>query len=171
MRKSVSTLWITILLLTAGSVAGEPVPLAYDGIHDPTNHSLYLLQEPSEALASLPRSDKGVIDWIGALDTGVINPRTGLTGTEKMVSIDLDIVMPNTSTMPNVRFRHLTHTQWLTCKNCHTKIFMPQKGANLITMAAIIEGRACGTCHGKVAFSPLNCARCHSITNTSGSLR
>jgi c(7)-type cytochrome triheme protein len=66
--------------------------------------------------------------------------------------------------MPWVRFPHLQHTEWLTCANCHPAIFIPQAGANPISMSAIIQGEFCGVCHGKVAFAPtLNCGRCHSV--------
>ncbi|HUJ85744.1 MAG TPA: cytochrome c3 family protein [Burkholderiales bacterium] len=51
------------------------------------------------------------------------------------------------------------------CNECHTKIFQMKKGADKITMAAIGEGKFCGTCHnGQRAFKandPANCTKCH----------
>jgi c(7)-type cytochrome triheme protein len=51
------------------------------------------------------------------------------------------------------------------CNECHTKIFQMKKGADKITMAAIKEGKFCGTCHnGGRAFKandPANCTKCH----------
>jgi len=92
-------------------------------------------------------------------------------GEEKMHSVDFDVIFKNTASMPYVRFPHLPHTQWLTCKNCHPAIFLPQRGGNFVTMAAIIEGEYCGVCHGKVAFPPLECNRCHSVSRESVGLR
>lgn len=152
---------------------GEVVPLAEDGIHDPTNQAVAkVLQEPVEAMADFPRDDKGIIDWVKVLDQGLINPRKSLMGTDEMYTADFDIIFTNTGSMPNVRFPHRPHTEWLTCANCHPAIFLPQKGGNPITMSAIIEGRYCGVCHGKVAFPPTkNCGRCHSIPRQSPGLR
>jgi hypothetical protein len=41
-------------------------------------------------------------------------------------------------------------------------IFIPQKGANQISMASILLGEKCGVCHGKVAFPVSECRLCHS---------
>lgn len=152
---------------------GEVVPLAEDGIHDPTNQAVVrILQEPVEAMADFPRDDKGIIDWVKVLDRGLISPRKSLTGQDEMYPADFDILFANTGSMPNVRFPHLQHTEWLTCANCHPAIFLPQKGGNPVTMSAIIEGKYCGVCHGKVAFPPTkNCGRCHSVPRKSPGLR
>jgi len=153
----------TFLLGLAGATLAQSqfTSLDDDGIHDSQAPGLPLLQEPQEALGQLPMDQYGNPDWVSALQQGYIKPRTGVTGTEKMQPINLDIIMKNTASMPHVRFSHKTHTQWLTCSNCHTRIFLPQLGGNFITMAGIIEGQHCGVCHGKVAFTYLDCARCH----------
>jgi c(7)-type cytochrome triheme protein len=152
---------------------GDVVPLAEDGIHDPTNQAVVkVLQEPVEAMADFPRDDKGIIDWVRVLEEGYIEPRQSLTGEEEMYTADFDIIFTNTGSMPNVRFPHKPHTEWLTCANCHPAIFLPQKGGNPITMSAIIQGKYCGVCHGKVAFPPtMNCGRCHSVPRKSPGLR
>ncbi len=145
---------------------GEVVPLAEDGIHDPTNDAVHLLQEPYESMAEFPRDSQGIIDWVQTLRQGLIDPRMSLTGEEKMYTVDFDIIFKNTGSMPHVRFPHLQHTEWLTCANCHPLIFVPQKGGNPVSMSAIIQGEYCGVCHGKVAFPPtMNCGRCHSVPN------
>ncbi|WP_455217913.1 c(7)-type cytochrome triheme domain-containing protein [Kaarinaea lacus] len=150
---------------------GDVVPIAEDGIHDPQNDAVNALQPPVEAMKDFPRDARGVINWVEALDNGIIAPRTGLTGNEKMHSVDFDVIFKNTASMPYVRFPHLPHTKWLTCKNCHPAIFLPQRGGNFVTMAAIIEGEFCGVCHGKVAFPPLECNRCHSVARENVGLR
>jgi len=150
---------------------GDSVPIAKDGIHDPDNDAVSVLQPPYEAMKDFPRDARGIINWVEALDQGLINPRTGLTGNEKMHSVDFDVLFKNTASMPYVRFPHLPHTKWLTCQNCHPAIFLPQRGGKFVTMAAIIEGEYCGVCHGKVAFPPLECNRCHSVARESAGLR
>ena len=149
----------------------KEVPQAEDGIHDPENESIDILQPVYEALKDFPRDDGGLIDWIGAIDNGLISPRAVLQGEGEMHAVDLDLVLKNTSSMPFVKFPHLPHTKWLTCENCHPAIFLPQNGGNFITMADIMEGKFCGVCHGKIAFPPLECARCHSIPKDTGNIR
>lgn len=150
---------------------GDIVPIEKDGIHDPQNDAVKTLQPPAEAMKDFPRDARGIINWVETLNSGLIQPRTGLTGNEKMHSVDFDVIFKNTASMPYVRFPHLPHTKWLTCKNCHPAIFLPQRGGNFVTMAAIIEGEYCGVCHGKVAFPPLECNRCHSVSRESVGLR
>lgn len=150
---------------------GDVVPISEDGIHDPENAAVKTLQPPAEAMRDFPRDARGVINWVETLDSGIIAPRTGITGGEKMHSVDFDVIFKNTASMPYVRFPHLPHTKWLTCKNCHPAIFLPQRGGNFVTMAAIIEGEFCGVCHGKVAFPPLQCNRCHSVARENVGLR
>jgi len=150
---------------------GDVVPIEKDGIHDPQNAAVKTLQPPYEAMKGFPRDGRGIINWVETLDKGLIQPRTGITGNEKMHSVDFDVLFKNTASMPYVRFPHLPHTKWLTCKNCHPGIFLPQRGGNFVTMAAIIEGEYCGVCHGKVAFPPTECNRCHSVSRESVGLR
>ncbi|MBI1194805.1 MAG: hypothetical protein GC138_03020, partial [Gammaproteobacteria bacterium] len=144
---------------------GEVVDVANDGIHDPTNETTHILQQPYEAMANFPRDAMGIIDWVKTLESGLIDPRKSLKeGEGEMFVVDFDIIFKNTRSMPWVRFPHKAHTEWLTCANCHPAIFIPQKGANPISMSDIIQGNYCGVCHGKVAFPPtMNCGRCHSV--------
>ena len=151
---------------------GKIVPVAEDGIHDPTNDASRVLQEPVEAMAEFPRDKSGVIDWVKTLEMGLIAPRKGRDGDAEMHAVDFDVIFKNTQSMPFVRYPHKQHTEWLTCENCHPKIFLPQQGGNPVTMSAIMEGKFCGVCHGKVAFPPtLNCGRCHSVPRDSVGLR
>ena len=153
-------------------LTGEVVPIAEDGIHDPAVASVQVLQPPYEAMANFPRDSQGIIDWVKTLETGLIDPRKSLDGTGDMFPVDFDIIFKNTQSMPYVRFPHRQHTEWLTCANCHPLIFIPQKGANPVSMSAIIQGEYCGVCHGKVAFPPtMNCARCHSVAKEVTLLR
>jgi c(7)-type cytochrome triheme protein len=150
----------------------KAVSVAEDGIHDPKNDAVSILQEPVEAMEGFPRDKSGVIDWVQTLQQGLISPRMSLYGDEEMFPVDFDVIFKNTGSMPFVRYPHLAHTEWLTCVNCHPKIFLPQQGGNPVTMSAIIQGDYCGVCHGKVAFPPTkNCGRCHSVTRESVGLR
>jgi len=153
-------------------LTGDSVNVEEDGVHDPTNITVKYLQQPYDAMASFPRDDAGIIDWVKVLDQGLIDPRKSVDGSGEMFTVDFDIIFENTASMPNVRFPHRQHTEWLTCANCHPAIFIPQKGANPISMNEIIQGKYCGVCHGKVAFPPtMNCGRCHSVANTKTLLR
>ncbi len=67
-----------------------------------------------------------------------------------------------------VVFSHEIHTEKnkLKCTDCHEAIFKKKAGADDITMAAINDGKFCGTCHnGDKAFSAKddkNCSKCHT---------
>ncbi len=114
-------------------------------------------------LQLLPKDNAGNVDWVAALQQGLIKPRDSLNPSEPPTPvIDLDIYFKVKGDLPDVVYPHYPHTQWLACNNCHPKIFIMQAGANKITMKKIEEGQFCGRCHGKVAFPLSNCPRCHS---------
>ncbi len=120
------------------------------------------------SLDSLPKGHGGEINWTAAVVEGFINPRGSLDpDAEEVEPLNLNIfIEAKVPLMSNVLFPHSIHTYWLSCDNCHPKIFIPQAGANPITMAEIFDGEWCGRCHGKVAFKffPIaNCRRCHIV--------
>lgn len=142
------------------------LPPPEDGLRDPANPEVGLLQPPLEVYGSLPKSQGDLgngINWVAALNDGKIKPRWDRNdmAAEPMV-MDMSVVRVPKGTMPDVVFPHKQHTEWLDCSNCHPAIFVPQQGANQINMAAIILGQKCGVCHGKVAFPVSECRRCHS---------
>ncbi len=139
-------------------------PAVDSGIHDPTNDMTLQLQPPAVAFAELPKSPAGNhVDWVKALDAKGIAPRWDrLDPAAPAVVMDLNIVREVKGSMPDVVYPHKQHTEWLDCSNCHPAIFVPQKGANQISMASILLGRQCGVCHGKVAFPVSECRLCHS---------
>lgn len=131
---------------------------------DPNNPDYQRLQNIGEATRSMPYDANRFPDWMKALNEGLIKPRAGLGGGEKMEVLDLDIVMRNTKEMPFVRFPHKSHTLWLACANCHPAPFKAQSGSNNIRMADIFRGEYCGMCHDRVAFITFfSCQRCHSV--------
>jgi len=68
-----------------------------------------------------------------------------------------------------VNFSHKVHTMdaGLSCDSCHDELFTMESGAILatgeMTMAAMTEGKFCGSCHdGNTAFaSNTQCVSCH----------
>jgi c(7)-type cytochrome triheme protein len=145
-------------------VGKRNLPPAEDGIHDPANDGTLALMAPLAAYATLPKSVSGNrVNWVKALDEGKIKPRYDRTDPNAApVVIDLNIVREVKGSMPDVVYPHKQHTEWLDCSNCHPAIFNPQKGSNVISMAAILLGEKCGVCHGKVAFPVSECRLCHS---------
>ncbi|HEY6862309.1 MAG TPA: c(7)-type cytochrome triheme domain-containing protein [Burkholderiales bacterium] len=147
----------------------NPAP-AEDGIHDPANPGTKALQPPLEAFAALPKSNAGNrVDWVGALGGDKISPRWDRDDDKAVPPVmDLNIVREVKGSMPDVVYPHKQHTQWLDCSSCHPAIFIPQKGANQISMASILLGQKCGVCHGKVAFPVSECRMCHSKKKDAG---
>lgn len=115
----------------------------------------------SEAEAILPKDDSDEIDWVEAMRQGIILPRaTGDRLARGDPVFGLDFYLKGPDEMFDAFFPHSTHTALLDCKSCHTTIFRYRD--NEITMDANYEGKYCGSCHGKVAFSLYSCARCHT---------
>jgi c(7)-type cytochrome triheme protein len=143
-------------------------PAVESGIHDPANDMTLQLQPPTTAFAELPKSMAGNhVDWVKALDSKGIAPRWDRNDPNAAaVVMDLNIVREVKGSMPDVVYPHKQHTEWLDCSNCHPAIFVPQKGANQISMASILLGQKCGVCHGKVAFPVSECRLCHSKKKT-----
>jgi c(7)-type cytochrome triheme protein len=140
------------------------LPPLEDGIHDAANEATGLLQAPLHAYATLPKSNAGNrVDWVKALNEKKLSPRADKQDLKaEMAVLDLNIVREVKGSMPDVVFPHRQHTQWLDCSNCHPSIFIPQKGANQMSMASIMLGQKCGVCHGTVAFPISECRLCHS---------
>ena len=165
------------------------LPLKQDNLHDPHNPGINLLQEPGTALVTLPANklrmnvgsyrttglrvnvDGNKVDWVQALQDQIISPRRSKTpgpGIEREeLVMDMDIYLDMGGSMPMVRFPHLGHTMWLACSNCHPAIFIPQAGANSLSMEAILSGEQCGICHRAVSFPTTDCARCHNVGHNS----
>lgn len=139
-------------------------PPAEDGIHDPANDGTLALLPPQTAYAGLPKSFAGNrVNWVQAIEQKKINPRWDRNDPKaEPIIMDLNIVREVKGSMPDVVYPHKQHTEWLDCSNCHPAIFVPQKGANAISMASILLGEKCGVCHGKVAFPVSECRLCHS---------
>ncbi|NJD25983.1 MAG: cytochrome c, class I [Betaproteobacteria bacterium] len=140
------------------------LPPPEDGIHDPTVDGTHALQPPLAAFGTLPKSFAGNrVNWVEALDKNKISPRADRQDPNAVpVVMDLNVVREVKGSMPDVVYPHKQHTEWLDCSNCHPAIFNPQKGSNVISMAAILLGEKCGVCHGKVAFPVSECRLCHS---------
>jgi len=150
------------------AAASNWLPLARDGVHDPTNPGLRILQEPAEALSQLPPDTAGnMVNWVKAIDTGAIQPRTNLLPETEVRQRTDDFIIAKWGSMPAVKFPHRQHTLWLDCTNCHDHLFKAQAGANRYSMTAILNGEQCGVCHGAVAFPLTECNRCHSVSNAS----
>jgi len=118
-----------------------------------------------EVFKSLPKDDEDNIDWTAALETKLIAPSGVISDKDKDPgrTADDDIELA-TSGKPKrmVIFSHSTHTQWLTCNNCHNAIFKREAGSATITMDDIDDGKYCGVCHDKVALAqPSGCKGCH----------
>lgn len=144
--------------------AGRNLPPGEDGIHDPASPGTPLLQAPRKALDSLPKSGAGnSVDWVKSQASGKIQPLWDMKDPKaKPEALDLDIVREVKGSMPDVVFPHGEHTVLLDCTNCHPPLFEMQKGANKMSMAAIMRGQGCGACHGRVAFPVSECRRCHA---------
>ena len=154
--------------------ASEETPISADEgadknrFYDPRNPDHATLQKSEEMRAQLPLDKRGAVDWMGALRSGTIKPRTDLTGSMPLQVLNLDVILKNTKEMPWVRFPHNSHTEWLACSNCHDSIFVPKAGANDISMEKIFRGQYCGVCHDRVAFVTHNsCERCHSVPHAN----
>lgn len=141
-------------------------PIEKDGLHDPALSDIEALQDPADALAELPIDAVGnQVDWIKAKREGLITPRASLDEPAPEIRLrDTNILMHNTGSAPNVLFPHRPHTEWLDCENCHQNMFKESPGATKMSMMGILQGMACGRCHGAISFPLTECYRCHTIS-------
>lgn len=160
---------IYVLLLNAALIWWQSAyaerwrSLSTDGVHDPDISALSILQQPAEALKTLPPDSSGnKVDWVKAITEGYIQPRSTLKKNAPVETLDSVILMEDTSQAAIVRFPHKAHTLWLDCSNCHDKLFKKETGATPVNMGKILEGEYCGVCHGAVSFPLTECSRCHS---------
>jgi len=121
------------------------------------------------ARAQLPRDRAGNIDWVAAVRSGVILPRSTLPGRPQPDTNSFrflyDFYFQGPDTLFDAYFPHSTHTEWLNCQQCHARIF-PYRGAPM-KMADILQGKYCAECHGKVSFPVVtDCERCHTRLTT-----
>ena len=167
LRAGLGAALILLSLATLAVAATSLWPrLQDDGVHDPRSPAMAVLQQPAEALAPLPRDTAGnLVNWVQALDSGAIAPRSTLLESTPVRTRDDAIIVARYGSMPAVRFPHRQHTLWLDCANCHDQIFKAELGANKLSMVAILDGQQCGVCHGAVAFPLTECNRCHSVPN------
>lgn len=122
------------------------------------------------ALSMLPKDQSGLVNWSLAALKGYIEPKDYIfekkEKDEGSYKLDFIVFQAKVPFMADVLFPHSLHTYWLSCDNCHSKIFKPEVGGNPMRMKNIEKGEFCGRCHGKVAF-PLdpdaNCRRCHTL--------
>ncbi len=152
---------LLIYLSSRGVLAGTGDPTGYA---DPAYKVGRAKHPAALELSRLPKDKFGLIDWATAIKKGLIKPRDSLDPKAVPTPpLNLDIVIHTKSKfMPDVVFPHYTHTLWLTCTNCHTKIFKMKAGGNPeMTMAKIVAGEYCGRCHNRVAFPLADCTRCH----------
>ena len=127
------------------AAARDWLPLARDGIHDPTNPGLSRLQEPGKALSTLaPDTAGNLVRWVEALERGQIQPRANILPGTRVEVKDGDILLNLKGGTPIVRFPHRQHTLWLDCSNCHDQLFKPKIGENRLNMMAILQGEQCG---------------------------
>jgi c(7)-type cytochrome triheme protein len=106
------------------------------------------------------------VDWLKAEQKGQVKlidyikgisiKRTKLK-TPQEFEMDAEFVE-----MPDILFSHEKHTVWNGCELCHPQIFNIRKSSTVFDMQDIFEGKYCGACHGKVAFTNMDCQLCHT---------
>jgi c(7)-type cytochrome triheme protein len=155
--------WTTRTLLLAALLSCSLLVIHLPSVYTQQNTRVAPQQEQAIPLQILPKDNAGNVDWVKSLRQGLIKPKDSLDPSKPITPvIDLDVVFKVKGDLPDVVYPHYPHTEWLSCSNCHPKIFIMQAGANKVTMKKIEEGQFCGRCHGIVAFPLSNCTRCHS---------
>ena len=92
--------WLVLIsccaMMGSGPLWAEWQPLAEDGIHDPYNPALSVLQEPAEALSQLPKDTANIgnkVRWVQALEEGISltdsHTFTASDGSTQVVSVTI----------------------------------------------------------------------------------
>lgn len=111
-----------------------------------------------------PRTEFGDgINWVEALQTGVVTPKNFLKAEAGDIPFDRNLVLEAAwgGIAPAV-FSHKTHMGWLECSSCHPDVFnIKKKTTAHFSMEYILKRKFCGACHLTVAFPMDDCKRCH----------
>jgi c(7)-type cytochrome triheme protein len=141
----------------AGKANGQSASEAEEELERPAIESVLDWELAQE---QLPEHALGGVDWVAALDEGLVRPRTGNDPDAKYAAaFKYDFIIEGKKPKFDAIFPHSAHTGWLGCQNCHTAIY-PYK-RNPAKMKEMRKGASCGACHGSVAFSLKQCKRCH----------
>ena len=137
---------------------GENCKLCHNANSSPNREKFDALQQ------KLPRSKWGNgIDWMKALNDGLIKPKETLGENFKSLHLDRTLTLrAEMSGIPPAVFPHKEHVKWLDCSNCHPDIFnIKKKTTKHFSMARILNNEFCGVCHLRIAFPQNDCKRCH----------
>ncbi|MBI5888224.1 MAG: hypothetical protein HZB82_05885 [Deltaproteobacteria bacterium] len=136
-----------------------------------TGDGLGAVWEPEKLInRALPLDRLGLVDWMELRKSGAYAPLKSHNRAEA-ANQGRDNVIIFTPRMPGINrvsFSHASHTKEIDCATCHPSVFKDALGANKISMAEMPDGKACGYCHGKVAFKFADCKRCHSLSPLKG---
>ena len=113
---------------------------------------------------ALPRDKKNAVDWMRSLSENLITPKPGLDPAAvpaKTTDAEIEFV-PDGNPGKAATFRHATHTQWLSCKNCHNSVFKKSDENLQFTHDEMETGKYCGACHFKVVVVQSGCKGCHA---------
>ncbi len=127
-------------------------------------------REKFSGLSFLPGTSYGNrIDWVRALEDGLIMPNTCLWDDAAPIEYEGDEPKGKMTILPKwwyikatAEFSHEIHGKWLDCSNCHPDIFNERVNTTKdFMMINNLKGLFCGTCHGKVSFPFQACRKCH----------
>jgi c(7)-type cytochrome triheme protein len=137
---------------------GDNCKQCHNANASPNREKFFALQK------SLPTAKFGnEIDWVKALDNGLIKPKASLSDGYQAIGMDKTLTLAaEMSGIPPAVFPHKAHVQWLDCSNCHPDIFnIKKKTTKHFSMSRILNGEFCGVCHLRIAFPLDECKKCH----------
>lgn len=120
-----------------------------------------------EFVEDFPRSRFGNrVDWLKTEEKGLIKLKDYLKGVSikrgQLKHPDDFEINAEFNEMPEIVFSHEKHAVWNGCELCHPQIFSIRRDSTSLDMQDIFDGKYCGACHGKVAFTAMDCQLCHS---------
>ncbi len=138
-----------------------PSPALLLAPEDTARPEIESVLDPDSVRALLPSDAWGNVDWSKAVHEGIIRPRPALPDDEKPTEgpFAYDFVFPGPDSTQNAVFRHSVHAYWVSCAQCHERIYRVR--GEPITMGPIFAGQSCAECHGSVVFPAMTCQRCH----------
>jgi c(7)-type cytochrome triheme protein len=138
--------------------AGDNCPRCHNADQSPDTEKFLALKK------RLPSAKFGSeIDWVKALDEGLIKPKRSLSEGYQPMELDKTLTLSaDMALIPPAVFSHKTHLKWLDCANCHPYIFnIKKKTTKHFSMARSLNGEFCGACHLRIAFPLNDCKGCH----------
>jgi c(7)-type cytochrome triheme protein len=120
-------------------------------------------QENLGLFKNLKRDRFGLIDWAASVDSDQMQLASSIKSPPEKYSFSAYKIngFSDKGTIASSEKTHGIHSYFVECRSCHPTPFAEKSGTTSMDMEKMATDKACGKCHGHVAFPLDDCGRCH----------